>query len=187
MRRLDELPLRDDLRGQHPYGAPLLDVPVRLNVNENPYPPSEAFVADVAAAVAELRARGAVAVYVLGFCFGGRAAFMSGTLDGVDGVVGFYGWPTRESEEGSSPLAEARAGRLKAPVVALYGGADEGIPEADVRAFAEALSEAGVAHETVVYEGAPHSFFDRAMAEHEQACEDAWRLCLRFMGVPVGG
>jgi histidinol-phosphate aminotransferase len=49
---LDELPLRDELRGELPYGAPQLDVAVRLNVNENPYPPSEAVVADIAAAVA---------------------------------------------------------------------------------------------------------------------------------------
>jgi histidinol-phosphate aminotransferase len=47
------LPVRDDLRGQVPYGAPQLDVPVQLNVNENPYAPSEAVVADVAAAVAD--------------------------------------------------------------------------------------------------------------------------------------
>jgi histidinol-phosphate aminotransferase len=47
----DELPLRDELRGAAPYGAPQLDVPVALNVNENPYPPSEAVVADIAAAV----------------------------------------------------------------------------------------------------------------------------------------
>lgn len=47
------LPLREDLRGLAPYGAPQLSVPVVLNVNENPYPPSAAVVADVAAAVAE--------------------------------------------------------------------------------------------------------------------------------------
>jgi histidinol-phosphate aminotransferase len=47
------LPLREELRGIEPYGAPQLDVPVALNVNENPYPPSEAVVADVAAAVAD--------------------------------------------------------------------------------------------------------------------------------------
>ncbi len=47
------LPLREELRGLEPYGAPQLDVPVALNVNENPYPPSEAVVADVAAAVAD--------------------------------------------------------------------------------------------------------------------------------------
>lgn len=46
-------PLRDELRGIEPYGAPQLDVPVALNVNENPYPPSAAVVADIAAAVAE--------------------------------------------------------------------------------------------------------------------------------------
>ncbi len=54
MSPLDQLPLRDDLRGETPYGAPQLDVPVQLNVNENPYPPSEAVVADVAAAVADV-------------------------------------------------------------------------------------------------------------------------------------
>jgi histidinol-phosphate aminotransferase len=48
-----ELPLRPELRGQVPYGAPQLDVAHRLNVNENPYPPSAAMVADVADAVAE--------------------------------------------------------------------------------------------------------------------------------------
>ncbi len=53
---LDQLPLRDDLRGRTPYGAPQLDVPVRLNTNENPYPPPPALVADVLAAVAEVAA-----------------------------------------------------------------------------------------------------------------------------------
>ena len=47
------LPLREELRGIEPYGAPQIEVPVVLNVNENPYPPSEAVVADVAAAVAD--------------------------------------------------------------------------------------------------------------------------------------
>ncbi len=47
------LPLRPELVGVEPYGAPQLDVPVLLNVNENPYAPSDAVVADVAAAVAD--------------------------------------------------------------------------------------------------------------------------------------
>jgi histidinol-phosphate aminotransferase len=50
---MDDLPVRDDLRGQVPYGAPQLDVRARLNVNENPFAPSDALVADVASAVAE--------------------------------------------------------------------------------------------------------------------------------------
>ncbi|WP_049572496.1 histidinol-phosphate transaminase [Nonomuraea sp. SBT364] len=45
---LADLPIRDDLRGKSPYGAPQIDVPVRLNTNENPYPPSPELVADLA-------------------------------------------------------------------------------------------------------------------------------------------
>ncbi|OZM76288.1 histidinol-phosphate transaminase [Pseudonocardia sp. MH-G8] len=48
---LDDLPLREDLRGRSPYGAPQLDVAVRLNTNENPYPPPPELVADVTKAV----------------------------------------------------------------------------------------------------------------------------------------
>ena len=49
---LADLPLRPELVGEEPYGAPQLDVPYALNVNENPYPPSEKVVAEIAAAVA---------------------------------------------------------------------------------------------------------------------------------------
>lgn len=48
---LDALPIRENLRGQSPYGAPQLTVPVQLNTNENPHPPSKALVDDVAEAV----------------------------------------------------------------------------------------------------------------------------------------
>jgi histidinol-phosphate aminotransferase len=53
--RQSALPVRDDLKDLHPYGAPQLDVPVRLNTNENPYPPSEALqkaIADAVGAIA---------------------------------------------------------------------------------------------------------------------------------------
>lgn len=53
---LDDLPLRDDLRGKSPYGAPQLAVPVRLNTNENPHPPSRALVDDVVRSVARAAA-----------------------------------------------------------------------------------------------------------------------------------
>src|ERR1700739_453925 len=51
---LDDLPLRPDLRGKSPYGAPQLAVPVRLNTNENPHPPSQALVDDVVASVRDV-------------------------------------------------------------------------------------------------------------------------------------
>ena len=47
------LPLRPDLEGETPYGAPEIDVPVRLNVNENPYPPSATVIESIATAVAQ--------------------------------------------------------------------------------------------------------------------------------------
>ncbi|MGY2011164.1 histidinol-phosphate transaminase [Nocardia gipuzkoensis] len=48
---LDELPLRENLRGKKPYGAPQLTVPVQLNTNENPHPPSRALIDDVAESI----------------------------------------------------------------------------------------------------------------------------------------
>ncbi|NED66851.1 histidinol-phosphate transaminase, partial [Streptomyces sp. SID10244] len=45
---VDDLPLRDNLRGKSAYGAPQLEVPVVLNTNENPHPPSAALIDDVA-------------------------------------------------------------------------------------------------------------------------------------------
>ena len=51
--KLDDLPLRDDLRGKSPYGAPQLAVPVRLNTNENPHPPTKALVDDVVRSAGE--------------------------------------------------------------------------------------------------------------------------------------
>ncbi|MBV8787504.1 MAG: histidinol-phosphate transaminase [Mycobacterium sp.] len=53
---LDDLPLRDDLRGKSPYGAPQLAVPVRLNTNENPHPPTAALVEDVVRSVQDAAA-----------------------------------------------------------------------------------------------------------------------------------
>ena len=48
------LPLRNDLKGEEPYGAPQLDVPVCLNVNENPYPPTPAVCETIAQRVREI-------------------------------------------------------------------------------------------------------------------------------------
>ena len=53
MTRIDDLPLRDELRGMSPYGAPQLDVPVRLNTNENPYPVPEELVRLIADRVSD--------------------------------------------------------------------------------------------------------------------------------------
>jgi carboxymethylenebutenolidase len=67
-------------------------------------------------------------------------------------------------------------------VLGLYGGADEGIPQADIDRFDAALTAAGVEHRLITYPGAPHSFFDRTAAEHADAAADAWRQVLTFVG-----
>jgi carboxymethylenebutenolidase len=73
--------------------------------------------------------------------------------------------------------------RFEGDVLALYGGADHGIgPEARA-AFDKALDAAGISHKSVVYDGAPHSFFDRKSAEYAEASADAWLQMLDFMGV----
>jgi carboxymethylenebutenolidase len=61
------------------------------------------------------------------------------------------------------------------------GGDDPGIPLDDVEAFDRALDDAGVAHEIVVYPGAPHSFFDRKFVEFATESEDAWNRVLAFL------
>ena len=53
MTGIDDLPVRDELRGKSPYGAPQLDVPVRLNTNENPYPLPEPLVERIVERVRE--------------------------------------------------------------------------------------------------------------------------------------
>ncbi|HUQ42159.1 MAG TPA: dienelactone hydrolase family protein [Candidatus Limnocylindrales bacterium] len=137
---------------------------------------------DVAASVEHLKkATGAKRVFVLGFCMGGRVAFnASADQKGLEGVVGFYGrLSTRPGEEGTSPRDRANA--MTAPVLALMGGADPGIPETEVRAFEKAMNDAKVNNHVEIYAGAPHSFFDRTFAEHKEACDDAWRRALGFM------
>ncbi|AQU69175.1 histidinol-phosphate transaminase [Streptomyces niveus] len=53
MTDIDDLPVRDELRGKSPYGAPQLDVPVHLNTNENPYPLPEPLVERITERVRE--------------------------------------------------------------------------------------------------------------------------------------
>ena len=71
--------------------------------------------------------------------------------------------------------------QMEAPILALQAGADQNITADQNEAFDRALSEAGVEHELVVYEGAPHSFFDRKQEEFAGASDDAWQRTLDFV------
>ena len=71
---------------------------------------------------------------------------------------------------------------MTAPLLALWGGADAGIPPELVSAFDAALTSAGNEHEFVTYPGAPHGFFETARNEFNDASADAWRRTLEFVG-----
>jgi carboxymethylenebutenolidase len=135
--------------------------------------------ADTRAAVETLRGLGVGSVFTVGFCFGGRASWVAAASHhGLAGAVGFYGGPTRE-RGGASPVA--RVAQIACPILALQAGADPNITAEDNAAFDEALTAAGIEHEIVEYEGAPHSFFDRKQEEFQADSDDAWRRTLEFI------
>ena len=139
----------------------------------------EGIQADVAAAVERLRSLGARSVFTVGFCFGGRNSWLAAAGGhGLAGAIGFYGMP---GERDGAPGPTQRAGELEAPILALQAGDDQNITPEHNAAFEQALSDAGVEHELVVYEGAPHSFFDRKQAEFAEASGDAWSRALAFL------
>jgi carboxymethylenebutenolidase len=136
--------------------------------------------ADVAAAVAYLREAGMRSIFTVGFCLGGRHSWLAAASGhGLAGAIGFYGRPGVTTD--GMPGPEQRAAELEAPILGLMGGADQAITAEDVAAFEQALTDAGVEHELVTYEGAPHSFFDRKQDEFAEASEDAWRRVLAFL------
>jgi carboxymethylenebutenolidase len=139
--------------------------------------------ADIRAAAAALRSDTdrVRSIFTIGFCFGGRNSFLASTL-GLElaGVIGFYGWPTGASRN-DSPAPVDVADRMTSPVLGIFGGADQGITADVVATFETALTTAGVEHRLISYPGAPHSFFDRAAAEHAEASEAAWRETLGFI------
>ena len=138
----------------------------------------EGVAADAAAAIAYLRSTegGAVErVFTVGFCFGGSGSWrQSAAQPGLAGAIGFYGRPDR---------ARDVIGQMQAPLLLLVAGADF-TPLEEFERFDRELTEAGVPHRMVVYDGAPHSFFDRTFAEHAAACDDAWRQMLAFIAAP---
>ncbi len=138
----------------------------------------EGIQADVRAAVERLRP-GTRAIFTVGFCFGGRNSWLAAASGhGLAGAVGFYGNP---GERDGAPGPTQRAAELEAPILALQAGADQNITAEMNEAFERGLTDAGVEHELVTYEGASHSFFDRRYEEFAEASEDAWRRVLEFL------
>lgn len=132
--------------------------------------------ADVAAGIAYLRSQagGAVSsVFTVGFCFGGSSSWrQSARQPGLAGAIGLYGRPG---------MVRDYIGEMKAPLLLLVAGADQATTPEDNAQFDRELTEAHVPHKTVVYPGAPHSFFDRSFEQHKEASNDAWKQMLNFI------
>ena len=141
---------------------------------------------DATAAIVALRERTAAqSVATVGFCLGGFESFLAGAdLDDLWAVIGFYGVLTGSRFGVDGPLE--RAADIRAPLLGLFGGADHAIPVEQVEEFDARLTAAGLDHEIHVYPGAPHSFFDRRFEEYAEACDDAWRRMLGFLGRHMG-
>ena len=137
---------------------------------------------DVRAAVDRLRSPdggGCEVVFAVGFCFGGRNAWLAAAGGhGLAGAIGFYG---STGERNGAPGPTQRAAEFEAPILALQAGDDANILPEHNAAFEQALAAAGVEHELVVYDGAPHSFFDRTFEEYAAQSADAWKRVLEFI------
>ncbi len=128
--------------------------------------------ADTAAATAVLRETDPAApVFTIGFCFGGSQSWRlsAGDLD-LAGVIGFYGQPGRVND-----VVDA----MTRPLLLLVAGADH-TPVSEFERLAEHIAATGTPYEMHVYEGAPHSFFDRSFAQWADACADAWARIAAF-------
>jgi carboxymethylenebutenolidase len=133
----------------------------------------EGVLADAHAAASRLRERSDDPVFTLGFCmFGGQSWRLAATDLHPAGSMGFYGRPSTVDDV----VAD-----LSAPLLILAAGDDRATSQQDNDAFVSSLNEAGKVHDYVVYEGAPHSFFDRAFEQWQSECTDAWVRMLGFI------
>ena len=128
----------------------------------------------------------AATLFTIGFCMGGRAAFLTADArararrrDRLLRLAGRTG-PGRLAGSRSTSRAGSRA-----PILGLFGGADQGIPPEAIAAFDEALDATPASRTgSSTYEGAPHSFFDRKADEFAAASEEAWAQILGFVRQP---
>ena len=144
---------------------------------------SEQILGDVAAAVSWVRARyPQAAVHVVGFCFGGHAAFLAATLPGVEQVFDFYGAGISRMRPGGGEPSLALLPEIQARLTCVFGTADPLIPHEDREAIGDALSKADPAGQRLRFvecAGADHGFMCEARSSfHPQASAQGWRLLL---------
>ncbi|MCJ2027241.1 dienelactone hydrolase family protein [Methylobacterium sp. J-067] len=119
---------------------------------------------------------------VMGWCRGGRAVWLyDAHRTDLKAAVAWYGPVGGERTAIQPRTAGDVAGEIHAPLLALYGGADTGIPVASVEAARDAAKAAGKSVELVVYPEAPHGFHaDYRPSYRKEAAEDGWARALAF-------
>ncbi|HEX4149122.1 MAG TPA: dienelactone hydrolase family protein [Pirellulales bacterium] len=119
---------------------------------------------------------------ITGFCWGGRIVWLYAAHNpDLKAGVAWYGRLTGTNDElhPKQPLEVVQ--ELKAPVLGLYGGADQGIPKANVDEMREALKTAGKSGELILYPDAPHGFnADYRSSYTKSAAEDGWKRMLEW-------
>jgi carboxymethylenebutenolidase len=151
--------------------------------------PDAQVMGDLDATVAWARGQGADAakLAVTGFCWGGRITWLYDAHNpAVRAAVAWYGRLVGASNPLQPTNPVELAGKLNAPVLGLYGGADGGIPLDTVETMKAALaagSPAARKSEFVVYPDAPHAFHaDYRPSYRKEAADDGWRRCLAWFG-----
>lgn len=147
--------------------------------------PDAQVMSDLDAAVAFAKASGSVdtsKLAITGFCWGGRITWLYAAHNpGVKAGIAWYGRVVGDK----TPLQPANpidvADKIKAPVLGLYGGADQGIPVASLDQLKAALG-AGTKSEFVVYPDAPHAFHaDYRPSYREAAAKDGWSRLVAWL------
>jgi carboxymethylenebutenolidase len=146
--------------------------------------PDAQVMSDLDAAVAWAARTGgdAARVGVTGFCWGGRITWLYAAHSAVlKAGVAWYGRLVGAATPLQPRYPIDVAAELKAPVLGLYGGQDQGIPLADVEKMRAALAAAKQPSEIHVYPDAPHGFHaDYRPSFREADARDAWRRCLEW-------
>lgn len=120
---------------------------------------------------------------ITGFCWGGRITWLYAAHNpALKAGVAWYGRLDGEINDRTPKYPLDLAAEFKAPVLGLYGGADQGIPQDDVDAMKDVLAKAGSKSQIHVYDGAPHAFHaDYRPTYRKEAAEDGWKRLLAWL------
>jgi carboxymethylenebutenolidase len=147
--------------------------------------PDSQVLADLDATAAWVKASGkgdTARLGITGYCWGGRIIWLyTAHNPGIKAAVAWYGRLVNEPDalHPTNPIDVAAA--LKAPVLGLYGGADQGIPAASVEKMRAALKDAKQPAEIIVYPDTPHAFFaDYRPSYRKNEAADGWKRMLAW-------